>query len=120
MYDIDKSFRFQKLIGQKVEQVTFTKDSVTVFFGNDNDYIQVMSYYEVETPEKTYHCRDVYGNRNAHGLLELIGRKISEIYVDYDENNIAFILSDGYTFSIFNDTDYESYWITACGKEMLV
>ena len=120
MYDIDKSFRFQKLIGQKVEQITFATDNVTIFFGVGDDYIQILSYFELNTPERSYYCKDVYGMRNAHGLLELIGKKIKEIYVDYDENNVQLVFTEGYSLSIFDDEDYESYWIMAEGKEMLV
>lgn len=120
MYDIDKSFRFQKLIGERIEQITFAKDSVTIFIGAENDYIQIMSKFELNTPEKSYYCDNVYGMKNAHGLLELIGKKIKEIYVDYDENDVALVFTDGYTLSIFDDTDYESYWIMAEGKEMLI
>jgi hypothetical protein len=118
MYKIPTDFNLRKIENERISQIAFSLNSVSLFF-NDG-FIQFSGSFSLFYQNQESNYYEVYPVRTDYRLLNLLEKKIEKISVD-DERTILIIkFEDEIILKLIGMKEYESYKININQKEIIV
>lgn len=110
MYTISKDYNLKRLQGALVQQLCFTKNTISMFFEGVG-FITFESRFCLIDDVGVKREFDVYPVYSDLGLLKLIEQKIVKVHTDEQRTNLILEFDNEHTVILFGNENYESYLI---------
>ena len=119
MYTISNNYDLQRLKGASVQQICFTKNTISLLFEGDRFITFEGRFCLIDDSgvEKDFSVYPVY---NDLGLLKLIEQKIEKVNTNVKRTDLILQFDNEHTVILYGDENYESYIIRIGDDEVRV
>lgn len=120
MYGITESIDLSFMLGHELEQVCIGLHQVILRFSNSLS-ITIEGLSGLAFPGKGFLKIEAEDHTQTTQLVILLGKKISNVFVNYDEGSVKVIFTGDYSLTLFDSKEnYESYAISLNGDKLIV
>jgi hypothetical protein len=117
MYKIPENFDVSEIINQVIFQIAFGLNFVSLFF--DKGFIQFSGSFSFKSVVGFISYLEVYPIKDDLGLLRLLQKKITNIHINNDRNELRIEFEDKSELCLIGNR-YESFLIHINGTEIRV
>lgn len=108
MYLFPNNFNKLDFIGLKITQISFSQNSVNLYFDADN-WIIIYGSFELKINNVTQSYNELYPITNDLGLLFLLEKSISNTIISDSRKEIKICFQDEIELVLISDIYYESF-----------
>jgi len=119
MYKIPVDFNLDVLKGATINQISFGINLIVIFIEKVGFISIDGSFSFMFENNKTYY-EEICPNKSDFGLLNLLEKKIVEIIVSEDRENLTLNFEDNVTLTLIGNKMYETYRLNFNGREIII
>jgi hypothetical protein len=118
MYKIPKEIDVSTLKNEVVSQISFTLDHI--FLSLNNSAIQFSGPFIFKFNGIEWKQEDVFPVNSDFGLLNLLGKKVQEIFCNNERTDLNIEFEDNLFLKLESNNSYECFELNIDGKRIIV
>jgi hypothetical protein len=109
MFKIPLDFNVKKIINERIIQIAFSLNSVSLFF--EKGYIQFSGKFSYEKNGALKEFNEVFPAKNDFGLISLLEKQIQNATTNSERTNLKLEFENGDILLLYGTPEFESYSI---------